>query len=517
MPNIADQLGKREDFNFNLPRPGSPPIDYSFMHAFTQESVYNRLRHNDRRLLHQQVGEVLERLLADKTGGDIPLTLAYHFEQAQDRPRALKYLRQAAIHAADTFANHEANLLFKRALAQLESTEYALRWDILGQEEQVLDRLGERREQANRLTQMQALAEILGDAHRLATTHNRRAIYFDKIGEYQAAAEAAEVGERIARRTGDNHLQAQSLNLLAQAAWRRADYREVQRWAQQALDALNTSNNPAEQITGLLHLGQAGYRLGQFDVALRHLHAAQKLTQTAGSPTDKAISHMILGWIYQHLGDYALAETHFWAKYNIRHASSDHYGEAKALNHLGWLAYDQAKPEAGLAYCQQALEIAHTIHNREHQSYALSGLGLNHELLGNFSQAAQNFQAALAIHTEIGATIPVMFDYAGLARLALAQNNRATAKEYITVVCDWIVAGNAQKYWNPWSIYLSSYQVLTALEHTGAADAILTEAHTMLHQRANEIGDNHLRHCFLTQVKVNYALEQAWNSRGAPQ
>jgi tetratricopeptide (TPR) repeat protein len=170
-------------------------------------------------------------------------------------------------------------------------------------------------------------------------------------------------------------------------------------------------------------------------------------------------------------------------------------------------------PEVGVDYCQQALKISQTIGDRENEAYALSGLGLNYEQLGHLDEAASNYLAALTIHREIGATTLTIFDRIGLARIALAQQNLETARKHITPVINWISAGNAHKFWDPWSIYQSTYQVLDTLGETNAAYTILDEAHTMLHQRAKEISDEELRQGFLDRVTVNREIELAWQSR----
>jgi hypothetical protein len=104
-----------------------------------------------------------------------------------------------------------------------------------------------------------------------------------------------------------------------------------------------------------------------------------------------------------------------------------------------------------------------------------------------------------------------VFDKAGLARIALAQGKAEVAHDYITPVANWVLAGNAQKFWDPWIIYLSSYRVLTALKEEEKARTILAEAHGLLHHRANEISDEKLRNCFLTKVATNRELEEMWH------
>lgn len=512
MAELLAYLDKLEGLDLLALRKSDPDREYAFKHVFTQESVYGSLLRSERRQIHQHVGEALETMLAgDLDESDVALMLAHHFEQSGDKERALKYLSQAAGSASATYANEEAKTLYNRALALLERDDYAHRWAILMDQEKILDRLGERDQQANVLTQLQTLAELMKDDARLAATHNRRASYFDKISEYQAAAEAAQVGLQAAQRSDNARLQGQSLNALALAAWRRFDYPQVQRWATQALEVLKVVGDPGVRITSLFHLGRSSYRLGQYDMALHYIHAAKELTHETDNRDSEATSHLILGWIYQRLGDYELAARNFQTKLDLRRTIGDRYGEANALSHLGWLAYDQHDPQAGLQFCQQALDISYVVNDRENEAYALSGMGLNYEQLGKLDLAAANYQAALTIHQDIGATTLAIFDKAGLARIALTWDQPEAARSYITEVANWVLAGNAQKFWDPWIIYLSSYRILTALNENEQARAILAEAHALLHQRANEISDENLRGCFLTKVAVNRELEEAWH------
>jgi tetratricopeptide (TPR) repeat protein len=177
----------------------------------------------------------------------------------------------------------------------------------------------------------------------------------------------------------------------------------------------------------------------------------------------------------------------------IRRTIGHRYGEATALSHLGWLAHDQHTPQVGLDYCQRALNISQSIGDRENEAYALSGLGLCHEQLAHLEEATGDYQAALNIHREIGATTLAIFDQTGLARIALAQHNLDTARKCITPVANWIKAGNAQKFWDPWIIYQSSHQILDVLGESDTVQSILNEAHTILQQRAKEISNQQLR------------------------
>jgi predicted ATPase/class 3 adenylate cyclase len=523
MSKLLQHLQNLESVNLLSLRKSEPDREYGFTHIFTQESVYQSLLHTDRRQLHQQVGEALEAMFVPEitvptgqptgSGDDLSPLLAYHFQQSGDTERAVKYLTIAGDRASGAYTNQEAKEFYSQALILLPKADYGRRWENLAKREQILDRLGERELQSSDLLLMQTLAELMADEPCMAATHNRRAAYFDKISEYEAAAEAAEAGLWRARHADSARLEAQSLNLLALAAWRRFDYQTVKKWANEALDALRVVGNPADRITSLLHLGRASYRLGQYDAALDYVQAAQDLASYTNDREHDAVSELILGWIYQRLGDYGSAEKHYQAALGIRRRIGDRYGEATALSHLGWLARDHQRHQDGLRYCQEALAISKAIGDRENEAYALSGMGINHEQMDELDTAVVDYQEALAIQQDIGATTLAIFDQAGLARIAWRQGDFSAARKQIRPVVDWILAGKAQQFWDPWTIYQSAYELLTELGETETAGIILEEAHTVLHQRVGQISNQVLRERFLQNVTVNQQIEAAWHSR----
>jgi tetratricopeptide (TPR) repeat protein len=527
MSRLKEGLQKLENADLIRRRNDDPDLEFAFTHIFTQESIYQSLLHTDRRQLHQQVGEVLEAWFTARSfapsqvetgsGDDVVPVLAYHFQQSGDRERAINYLTLAGDQAEAAFANREAVEFYSRALALLPKEENPDRWELLARREQILDRLGERDLQSSDLMLMQTLAELMADDSYLAVTHNRRAAYFDRISEYEAAAEAAEAGLQRARLSGSVQLEAQSLNLLALAAWRRFEYDTVVKWANEALDVLRVAGDPADRIASLLHLGRASYRLGQYDVALDYVQAAQDLASYTNDRENEAVSALILGWVYQRLGDYEAAEGHYQAALQKRRRIGDRYGEATALSHLGWLARDHQRHEDGLRYCQEALDISKEIGDRENEAYALGGMGIIREQMGDYGAAITNYQEALVIQQKIGATTLAIFDQAGLARIALHQGDRDGARQHIGPAVDWILAGKAQQFWDPWTLYQSAYEILIQLRESGTAQTILEEAHMVLHERAEQISNPELRRRFLQNVSVNRQIEQIWRRVHEPE
>jgi DNA-binding winged helix-turn-helix (wHTH) protein/tetratricopeptide (TPR) repeat protein len=92
---------------------------YCFHHILYQNVLYQRRGPGGRIQIHRAMGVRLEQAYGDRSA-EIAPTLALHFEQGRDFPRALRYLSQAAESAAKRLGHQEANNYLTRALGILD-------------------------------------------------------------------------------------------------------------------------------------------------------------------------------------------------------------------------------------------------------------------------------------------------------------------------------------------------------------------------------------------------------------
>jgi len=90
--------------------------EYRFIHDLTRSVVYADLSYGRRRLLHRRAGETLEELWPEKA-----VTLARHFERAEQIDKAVHYLRTAGNHAMLVAAPQEASAHLRRAVTLLRT------------------------------------------------------------------------------------------------------------------------------------------------------------------------------------------------------------------------------------------------------------------------------------------------------------------------------------------------------------------------------------------------------------
>jgi len=102
---------------------------YRFAHALFQRYLYNDLSLGERRLLHSEIGTILEDLYSDRLD-DVAIQLARHFTEGCNSKNAVKYLLLVGDSARTAFAYDEAIEAYGHALhflTELEDHERAAR------------------------------------------------------------------------------------------------------------------------------------------------------------------------------------------------------------------------------------------------------------------------------------------------------------------------------------------------------------------------------------------------------
>lgn len=95
---------------------GAVSLRYEFVHALYREAFYHRQALGRRVKLHQRIGEQLEALHSGQVGEVAAMRLAYHFEEASDWSRAVKYFLSAADTAGRRFEPKQATKILEHAL-----------------------------------------------------------------------------------------------------------------------------------------------------------------------------------------------------------------------------------------------------------------------------------------------------------------------------------------------------------------------------------------------------------------
>jgi predicted ATPase/class 3 adenylate cyclase/pSer/pThr/pTyr-binding forkhead associated (FHA) protein len=117
---LSESLGRLKDAEFIIENLLAPEQEYSFKLPILQEVAYTTILGTDRRTLHGQVGEAIERLNGSNAD-DVLEKLAYHYNRSGNRRKAIEYLLSSGDKARRLFDNRTAIAQYEEALAKLRS------------------------------------------------------------------------------------------------------------------------------------------------------------------------------------------------------------------------------------------------------------------------------------------------------------------------------------------------------------------------------------------------------------
>ena len=93
-----------------------PELQYMFKHELARDAAYSSILRRRRRALHLQVAEAMEAIFQDDLEANAH-RLGYHFSEAGDHDRAMKYFEMATEIAVGIDARSEAESHLRNAIA----------------------------------------------------------------------------------------------------------------------------------------------------------------------------------------------------------------------------------------------------------------------------------------------------------------------------------------------------------------------------------------------------------------
>jgi len=304
-----------------------------FNHPKIQEMLYHRRSMLERRRMHYEAGEVLERVYLDTSGqslnpgrlAHIAPTLAYHFSRADDPYKVIAYSRQAA------------------KLAQsFQSYEQALAWYTLG------------------IDALNALDETPPNIiDQKFTLHLAREEIYKHLGQPNQQSSELSLIEQLLAETNPIDQEKLAKLLQRQAAHARLtkQFAKALAKAKESLTLAQKGNNRALRGESLLQLGYIALAQGEFDTAHKELDTAYTILAQVSNPEREARALNGLGMAYHYQQNYILAEQYYQQSLTLNrtHRFWNHY--AATLNNLGALYLDMQETTKAQNYSYHALEV----------------------------------------------------------------------------------------------------------------------------------------------------------------
>lgn len=442
---LQDHLHQLQQRDIALLHTTEPELHYIFKHILVQESAYQGLRFERRRVLHRSIAQWYERTYTrqERAVGEpqpdpnahltgplaqyYPL-LVHHYHHAEDRAHERHYAALAGKWTAARYANIEAVAFLSRALELTPAGALAERYDLLYAREQVYNVLGERQAQQHDIAQLGDLADQVRQPRWQIDAKLRRANYYNVTSQYEQATATAQEAVALAGQHRDYPRTAQGHLAWAQAALLQSDYDTAWQQLESALHLAQRARLPHLEAQSRFQLGRIAYMQGNYTIARTYGEHALTLYQTLEDKQGLAEVLNHLANIAADQGDHATTASHYRQALRLHREIGDRYGEARVQGNLATNDGERGNDQVAIDHYHQALTLCRTIGDRQGEGVNLFNLGALQGDQGNFSQAIETLTAACTISQDVGDQYNVAFvlDNLGLLSQYGGDYTRAT-------------------------------------------------------------------------------------------
>jgi predicted ATPase/DNA-binding CsgD family transcriptional regulator len=415
---------------------------FAFRHALTRQAIYTQLLVRERRALHLNIAETIERMHAATLEPYLE-DLAYHYYKAEVWDKAFHYGQLAGEKAQALYAPRTAIEHYTQALLAAEHMN------------------------------------ILPST----TLYRRRGQAYEALGDFERAQSDYKQALDIARSTQDGVAEWQSVADLG-FLWSERDYEQAGTYYHQAIELARTLDDPKLEAYSLNRRGNWHLNIEQPSEALRYHREALTIFQELHDQHGIAETFDLLGMTSYLGGDLVQGTAYYEQAIALFRDLDDRNGltsslatltlrgptyqtdtmvsvasleeviheseqalkiareigqrpaEAYALFQLALCLGSQGEYGRALETAQQSLDIAEEIEHRQWQTAAQTVLGGHYYGLLAYAQAREHFEQALALAREIGSLFWARIATGYLASVLISQGDLSQAELVLNAALD---------------------------------------------------------------------------------
>ena len=259
------------------------------------------------------------------------------------------------------------------------------------------------------------------------------------------------------------------------------------------------------EATIQLELSDVVRSQGEYTLALDLLERALTILHELNDRRRSAITHTYLSRLYTTLGDYTQAQSWLDQAWQL----ADELRVPEIEEHVAFttavLAHARQQHTQALQAATQSWQLTQAGGDRFNQAKNLVLIGHAQAGLNQLTAAANAYQQSMQIYHAIAIPPLAVEAQAGLVRIALAQGDLAQVETLTTSIVRVLAEHPRAGLHEPFLIYLTCYQGLTAIQHPQAA-TVLQAGYDLLQTYADHIADRALRRSFLENVAVHREL-----------
>ncbi len=335
-----------------------PELAYLFKNIVTQEVAYESLPYATRAMLHNLIGEYIERTYDDTLEQYVNL-LAHHYERSENEEKKREYLLKAGEAAQANYANNAAMGFYERALP------------LLGPREQIQITL--------------KLGQVL-----------------ELVGRWDEAFGRYEAGLATAVSLNDRQAQAQCQTIIGELCRKQGQFDEALAWLQNAQEGFESLGDIAGVGQALHYAGSLAAQQGDFTAARERYEKSLAIRRQVDDKPQTASLLSNLAIVARYQGNYAAARFLNEESLEIRRDLGDRRAIAVSLNNLGNVALDQANFDEARAWLEEAVALQREVGDKSYIANSLNNLGNVVRSQGDYDTACQLYLESLEISYELG-------------------------------------------------------------------------------------------------------------------
>ena len=345
---------------------GTIAAQYGFRHALYQEVLYERVPVSRRVRWHGQIGARLE-LGHGVQRCQIAAELAEHFVRAQDVPRAVMYLRQAAENAMRRYAVEEALEHYTQALEMV-------------------------------------VAAGIGTGDGLVSDlHLQRGRLYAQTGTIAHALEDFEAALKIARAVGNQDSEIQALYALGSYGWA-TDYQEAIQLFEAALPLAQALDDVTSQVRLLSRMSVLYTNRLQLAQAFDYGHRALALARDLEDERTLALAMDSIEVAAAFVGDFTTLDELAPQLVTLHRRHGDLWYLQFALYQGSYVAIGAGRWDDALAQLEEVLAINRRVGDRGSEPIYVSTQGWVHRSRGAYQAAVHHGRLAVNQSEELGDT-----------------------------------------------------------------------------------------------------------------
>ena len=366
-PQIERPLADLQSGEFIYEQRTGGDTEYVFKHALTQEVAYGSILIERRKVLHEHVGQAIERLYAQQLD-DYVTVLAHHYSHSNNIEKAVEYLGRAGQQAIQRSTHSEAISSLGAAIKLLqrlpdspERSQRELLLQLALGTASIAIRGWASSEVEQAFTRAWKLCELLGDAPELfPALLGVWSVYYLR-GQLRPAYELAEELLRRAQSAQDPGLLACAHLALGDTSMSMGEFLLARKHHEIAIPLCSREQpmvvGTDTRVHCLSYLALSLWSLGYPDEALERGKEALALAHALSHPLSLAFAEGLVGYLHQYRREPNAAQE---MGTNLIALSTEHgftHWLAQATITRGWAIAEQGQYVDGIAQMQEGLAV----------------------------------------------------------------------------------------------------------------------------------------------------------------